>query len=235
MLYWPFGLLRSRGNVFSRDMDLHISGYPRSGNTFTCAAFKMANPGARVESHRHIPTFVLESVAQGIPGMVLIRKPLDAATSWAIHEDESLEEAVLYWIDFHEVLLPVRDKLFFVRFEDVTSDFGAVIRAFNARWGVNYTPFEHTAENAAKCFQVIEEDHGDHGGVREMQICRPEPKRKAAKSSHILRLNESNFLKSELAHANELYAQFRQWRAAARRHRSGSGATAFGAAPVVTA
>jgi hypothetical protein len=208
-LYHPFGLLRGRGSVFNRNFELYISGYPRCGNTFARTAFLTANPGARVQSHRHIPSFVLQSIRIGVPGLVLLRSPLDAAVSWAIHENQTLEEAIAYWNDYYETLLPVRSELFVVRFEDVTSDFGGVIRAFNQRWRTSFVPFEHTAENAANCFRITEEEHRQPSGeIREMQVCRPSPERRTVKDAHLQQLNQSPFLRDELARAQELYETF---------------------------
>lgn len=220
-LYFPFGMLRGRGNVFSREAEVYISGYPRCGNTFTRAAFLLSNPGARLESHRHIPTFVLQSVKNGIPGLVLIRNPLDAAVSWAIHENESLEEALAYWNDFYETLLPVRSELFLARFEDVTTNFGGVMKAFNARWGTSYVPFDHTPENAASCFQITEDDHRKPcGEIREMQVCRPSAPRRLVKEKHLQQLNQSDFLREELARAREIYQTFVHFRGEDERRSS---------------
>jgi hypothetical protein len=209
ILYYPFGKLRKRGNVLDKRIELYISGYPRSGNSFARTAFLSANPAVRLRSHRHIPTFVLHSQRCGIPGIVLIRSPLDAAVSWAIHENASMEETIAYWNDYYQTLLPARSELFVARFKEVTSDFGGVIEAFNERWGTRYVPFEHTVENAARCFQVAEDDKRQPSGeVREMQVSRPSRKRRAIKEKHLERLNESKFLRNELARANELYETF---------------------------
>jgi len=212
-IYSPIGLLRKRGNVLSHDAELFFCGYPRSGNTFVRTAFLLANPGAKLQSHRHIPPFVLHQVNAGIPGMILIRKPLDAAVSWAIHENETLEEAVAYWNDYYETLMPVRGELFVARFEDVTEDFGGVIERFNARWGTDYARFEHTAENTAQCFELTEDlQRGAEGRVREMRVCRPSAERRVVKDSVLSQMEPSSFLKSELAKANELYERFADYR-----------------------
>ena len=209
ILYFPFGMLRNRGNVFSKEAELYISGYPRSGNTFARTAFLSVNPGARVQSHRHIPTFDIQAIKRGVPGMVLIRTPLDAAVSWAIHENETLEEALAYWNDFYETLLPFRPQLFLARFEEVTTDFGGVIKALNARWGTSYAAFDHTPENAAKCFQVTEEEHRKPcGEIRECEVGRPSAPRRLVKQTHLQQLNQSDFLREELARAKELYRTF---------------------------
>jgi hypothetical protein len=151
----------------------------------------------------------------------LIRNPLDAAVSWAIHENQTLEEALAYWNDFYETLLPFRPRLFLARFEEVTTDFGAVIRGLNARWGTSYVPFDHTPENAAKCFRVTEEEHRKPcGAIREMQVCRPSAPRRLVKQTHLQQLNQSDFLRDELARAKELYDTFIHYRGEGERRSS---------------
>lgn len=207
--YFPFGLLRHRGNVLAKDSDLYFCGYPRSGNTFASTAFLSANPDANLQSHRHIPAFVIQMMNSGVPGLVLLRKPLDAAVSWAIHQNQTLEEAVAYWNDYYETLLPYRSQLFVARFEDVTTDFGGVIQAFNQRWGTSYTPFLHTVENAARCFRATEEIcREQQGEMREMMVCRPSKARRAVKQNLLDDLNQSDFLQRELVRANALYETF---------------------------
>jgi hypothetical protein len=212
-LYCPVGLARKRGNVFSTGVDLYISGYPRSGNTFSRTAFLSANPGICIQSHRHIPTFVLEKVQRGIPGIVLIREPLDAAISWSIHQNMPLEESVAYWNDYYEALLPVRSQVFVATFDDVTADFGAVMRAFNEAWGTSYVPFEHTPEATRDCFQATEEEHREPGGnIREMQVCRPSASRRRIKEKYLRELPQSKFLRDELAFAEDIYRAFVHFR-----------------------
>ncbi len=220
-LYLPFGLLRNRGNVLSTAAQVYIGGYPRSGNTFTRTAFLSANPRAAVQSHKHIPTFVIHLLKHRIPGFVLIRNPLDAAVSWAIHENETLEEAISYWNDYYETLLPFRSELFLARFEDVTTDFGAVMKALNARFGTSWAPFDHTPENAASCFQITEEEHRKPcGGIREMQVCRPSAPRRLVKETHLRELSQSNFLRDELIRAREIYDTFIHYRGDGERRLS---------------
>jgi hypothetical protein len=213
-VYYPFGILRNRGNVFNDEAQLYMGGYPRSGNSFSAIAFKCANPSVNIHSHQHIPSFVLHLVKRKVPGLVLIRTPLDASVSWAIHQNQTLEEAVAYWNDYYQTLMPVRSELFVARFKEVTSDFGAVMRAFNSRWGTSFTPFDHTPENAARCFQLTEEDYRrSNGELCERQVCRPSPERRIIKETHLEQLDQSGFLRDELARANELYENFLHHRA----------------------
>ncbi len=209
-LYFPFGMMRKRGNVLdTTKWELYLDGFPRSANTFARVAFLSANPNAKVRTHIHSPTFVIQLAKAGIPGMVLIRNPLDAAVSWAIYKNWPMERAVAYWNDYYKTLLPMRSELFFVRFDEATADFGAVMRAFNERWGTTYVPFEHTPESAARCFQLTEDLCLNwNGALLETTACRPSKFRLAIKEKHMANLEQSSFLRDELARANELYHQF---------------------------
>jgi hypothetical protein len=208
-IYTPIGLMRRRGNVLSKSGELFFCGYPRSGNTFARTAFLQANPGATLQSHRHIPPFVLHQVRAGVPGLILIRRPLDAAISWAIHENQTLEEAVAYWNDYYETLMPARSGLLVARFEDVTKDFGGVIEEFNAMWGTDYARFDHTRENELKCFGETEDiQRESEGKIIEMRVCRPSAQRRMVRDRVAERIDDSSFLRAELMKANDLYDRF---------------------------
>lgn len=205
-LYAPFGILRGRGNVFSTGHQIYISGFPRSGNSFAVKAFLLANPDTPVRSHTHIPTFVIQSARNGRPGMVLIRNPIDAAISWAIYTRQPLRQTLAYYNEYHSVLLPYRADLHFVTFEDVTSDFGGVIAAFNLRWNTRYAPFQHTPENVAHCMAQIEAEYVDRNGrVVETKVPRPSAERKLVKETFLRQINRSSVWQKELYRANELY------------------------------
>lgn len=205
-LYFPFGIVRNRGNVFRCNYQLYLGGYPRSANTFAAKAWLSANPGTTLKSHRHIPAFVVQAAKRKTPGMVLIRNPIDAAISWAIYTEQPLRYTLGYYTDFHSVLLPYRDALFFASFEEVIADFGQVMRAFNARWGLDFVPFESTPENVARCVAEIEaEFRGADGKIVESRVPRPSSSRKAQKEFYLRQLNRSAILQEELHRAQELY------------------------------
>jgi hypothetical protein len=216
--YFPIGLLRGRGNCLSTDVELYLCGYPRSGNTFAVTAFLSANPEARLQHHRHIPAFVINMAKHGVPGIILLRSPLDAAVSWAIHEEQSLESAVAYYNDYYETLMPYRDRIFVAHFEEVTTDFGGVVRRFNERWGTSYVPFVHTPENAARCFRMTEDVcRKEQGALKETHVSRPSKQRRVMKETMLRDMERSDFLQVELARANALYREFAAEPAARRQ------------------
>ena len=205
-VYYPFGILRGRGNVFRTSHELSISGFPRSGNTFALKAFLLSNPNVPVRSHRHNPTFTVQDVRNNKPEMLLIRNPVDAAVSWSIYTRKPLHHTLAYYTDFHSVLRPYRDELFVVSFEAVVEDFGKVMGAFNARWGTDYALFEHTPENVARCVAEIEAEYLDKSGkVIESKVPRPSRQRRSQKEILLRQLNRSAAAQQELLRANELY------------------------------
>jgi hypothetical protein len=206
VLYLPLGLLRGHGNILRARYQLYISGFPRSGNTFALKAFQQANPGVPVRSHKHIPVFVVQSLKWNMPGIVLIRNPIDAAISWSIFTKQPVWESLAYYNDYYSVLLPHREALQFVSFEEVVGDFGKVIEALNTRWETNYTPFQHTPDNVGRCMREIESDFFDpvEKRVNESVIPRPSIHRKSQRESYLPQLNQSR-ARTELQQANELY------------------------------
>jgi hypothetical protein len=210
LLYRSFGLLRGKGDCFDEAFDLWIDGFPRSANTFALHAFKLANPGARVISHRHVPPFVIRWLHVGKPGIFLLRKPEDAAVSWAIYWSGYLEKCLDYYIDYHRALRPYARHLFIAPFETTTSQFGRVIEQFNRKFGTHYATFNHEPEAVAQCFSRIEdlERHGENGAVHELRVCRPSAQRAGLKPAFLKQLRTSRSLARKLQEANELYAAF---------------------------
>lgn len=205
-LYRHLGLARGRGDCFDEEFDLWIDGFPRSANTFTSEAFRLANPAARLIDHRHLPPFLVRWVRTERPGIFLIRKPDDAVISWAIVWGGYLEESLDYYIDFHRALLPYVSRLFVATFDMVTEDLGAVIGAFNVRFGTQYSPPPPGVEGTSEVFARIEQNSPLSGD--EMTICRPSEKRVDLKQQLRQQLRENPVLIQKLEAATALYAAF---------------------------
>ncbi len=66
------------------DDDLHITGLPRSGNTFAIGLIERLMPELRVSSHLHVLASLRIALRHGVPTVVLFRDPADALASWMI-------------------------------------------------------------------------------------------------------------------------------------------------------
>jgi len=189
-----------------------IEGFPRSANTFAVAAFTFAQGRpVKIARHLHAPAQVIEAVRRGIPCIVLIRKPRDAVLSLLVREPHiSVEEALKDYIRFYRSVALYRDKFVVGRFEEVTTDFGEVVRRVNARFGTNFNPFEHTDKNLHKVFQIVEEMHKEAHGLREVKeeaVGRPSVYREKLKKRMEAKL-ETPKARRLLLEAEEVYAMF---------------------------
>jgi hypothetical protein len=165
------------GEAVDHDTDLVVEGYPRSANNFALAALQSAQPEpARIAHHTHAPATVVAGVRWGIPVLLLVRDPEDAVLEFVIRRPAlSVGRALRGFIRFYEPLLPYRDRVVVGSFEEVTTDFGSVIRRLNHRFGTEFREFEHTPENVEACFAAIERHYRTQYGddLMEQVVARP--------------------------------------------------------------
>jgi hypothetical protein len=146
------------GKVFHSDTDVVIEGYPRSGNTFALAAFRHAQDReVRIANRVHAPGHVIAALDAHLPVLVLIREPEEAVVGWVLYKGNiSVGQALRAYRRFYAPLIPHRDRLVIASFDQVTTDFGAVIRRLNERFGTSFAEFEHTQENVHRLFEAME-------------------------------------------------------------------------------
>lgn len=156
--------------VVHRDTQLLIEGYPRSGNSFAEAAFRLAQKHpVKLAHHTHAAAQVLAAVRWSVPILLLIRSPIDAARSLVMHHPGVFTPAkcLREYIVFHEAIAPVRENYVLARFESVTADFGSVINALNHRFGSDFDVFDHTPENEKAAFALLNQLSRERGTVTD--------------------------------------------------------------------
>jgi hypothetical protein len=173
----------AQDRAITADTELVIEGFPRSGNTFAAIAFAQSQPRpTRAVSHVHIPAQVKLAVRRGVPTLLLVREPEDAVVSMTIADPHHRVERLLrYWIHYHEELLPCRDQVLVASFEEVTTDFGAVVSRLNDRFGTSFTPFVHDQTHVDEVFAAVDEKQRRVHGERlyHEAVARPDPSRAA--------------------------------------------------------
>ena len=217
-LMWVFGLQAYlRPHLVTSRTALLIEGYPRSGNTFACTAFHLSqSPPVHVASHMHCPGHLKKAVRLGVPGLILIRQPQDAIASMLIFYQCKfpVRQAIREYIDFYETAWACRESLLIADFEEVRSDFGAVINRLNKRFGTNFSSFENTDENRSECFQQIDKAFSErYGEVRDeksvYRITKPVEERTRLKEVVLAQLH-SDCYKEDLLRAEEIYNRIRK-------------------------
>lgn len=183
----------ARDRAVTERTDLVIEGFPRSGNTFAAKAFALSQSRpVVVASHVHLPAQVKLAVRKGVPTMVLVRDPADAAISMAIADaHHRVEHLVAYWTHYHRQVRPLRDDVLLVTFEEVTADFGTVTDRLNERFGTSFDRFEHTPDAVERVFAAIDEKQRVvHGEARYREaVARPDASRARAKAALRARLD----------------------------------------------
>jgi hypothetical protein len=156
--------------------ELVIEGFPRSGNSFATTAFGLAvGPDVRRSSNSHLAGQVRIAVSKRLPTLVLIRRCGDAAASLCVAAPYLRPvDAVREWLRFYRAVRPLQDGFALATFDEVTTDFGAVVARVNQRFGTSFPLFPHTDDNVALVQRRLEE-YGvrKRGYVREESIARP--------------------------------------------------------------
>ena len=171
--------------VVTRDTELVIEGFQRSGNTFAVVAFESAQPRpVKTAHHMHAAAQIVAAARMGIPTLVLIRDPESSVLSHMVREPGiSAGQALGNWVRFYEHVIACRDRVVMAGFEHVTTDFGMVVREVNRRFDTRFAEFEHTDANVERCFEVIEQrSRMRYGAIREQMIARPSPERDRLKN-----------------------------------------------------
>jgi hypothetical protein len=145
--------------VLAADTGLLIDGFTRSGVTFAVVAFNVAQRRPVPLAHTlHAPAHVIAAVRRNVPSLVTVREPEAAVLSAVIREpDVTIEQGLRSWIRFHGAIRPYREGFVVAPFDRVVDDYGSVIRQVNERFGTVFDAFDHTPDNVALCFSIIED------------------------------------------------------------------------------
>ena len=173
-LYWL--ARKDQARIVTPDTQLVIEGFPRSANTFARVAFNRAqSERVRIAHGLHVPAQVIRAATWRIPTLVLIRKPKDAVLSFAIRDPISVDQALRYYITFYETVEEYREAYVLGLFEEVTEDFGEVIRRINDRFGTTFSPFTHDERNVVGVFARIEKNTRKRFGETSLEnkVSRP--------------------------------------------------------------
>jgi len=158
-LYLSIARVKYGEAVIAPDTKFLIDGFTRSGVTFAVVAFDVAQRRPVPLAHTlHAPAHVIAAVRRGVPSLVMVREPEAAVLSAVIREPSvTIEQALRSWIRFHTAIRPYREGFVVGLFDRVVEDYGSVIDEVNERFGTAFDRFDHTPENVALCFSIIED------------------------------------------------------------------------------
>jgi hypothetical protein len=189
-----------------------IEGYPRCANTFAVVAFESAQTTkVKLAHHSHLAGQVLLAARRNLPILLLIRQPQDAIASLMMLDPNVTSMMLLKdYARFYSALIPIIDNLQVADFDQVTGDFGRVIKRLNEKYHTSFTPFQHTPEHVERCMKKIEDIDCRCGGrkfVLESQVPRPSDHRKHLANKFKMVIKQKKNQKA-LSRCEELYRVF---------------------------
>lgn len=171
-------------SVVSDDTELVIEGLARCGNTFAVVAFHLAQERiVNVAHHLHAEAQIIQGVVLGIPVVLLVRDPEDVVVSIASSFGYPVNVALRNYVKFYSKVLPYRGQVVIADFNQLTTNFGGVIEAVNAKFGTSFQPFSHTKESVDKCFGVIDEFYRRTAPEPNRTLALPTEQRSASKEA----------------------------------------------------
>jgi hypothetical protein len=212
-LYMPMARYRHRDSddrIVRDNTDLVIEAFGRTGTTFANFAFLSAQRRrVRTVHHTHAAAQVIVAVNMGIPTLVIVRQPEQAALSHMARHQVSARPTLVAWIRFHRRLLPFRNRIVFCSFDQMTSNFTPVIERMNQKFDAGFDVWQHTKENEAEIFEQIKSrNRGRFSAGQEEQRKRafalPTEEREALKQQ-LRRHLQADSLARLRSQANHLY------------------------------
>lgn len=110
-------------NLVTTQTDIVLEGFPRSGNSMLRTYISLCNPGLQLAHHLHMVGQFTIARHLGIPSVLLIRNPADSVSSLLVADPTlSVEQATEWWVYYYRSLIPHRDRLLILPFDQVMSD-----------------------------------------------------------------------------------------------------------------
>ena len=198
----------NRQLAVSPTTELVIEGFPRSANTFAVLAFEhFQSRRVNIAHHMHVPAQIIRAAYWQIPILVLVRKPQDAIASYVMRKSQlSLEDALKCYIRFYTVVLQYAESYVTASFEEVTSNFSAVVERINQKFETKFLASTPTGEDLEEIFERTN-NIAQRNGMGEMGIARPSVERNARKQELISELQSPKY-QLLLGAAKDIYLEF---------------------------
>ena len=160
-LYLPLARWKRAESVRVLDArtEFVLDGFERSANTFAAIAFQVAQNGhVKMAHHMHAVAPLIEAGARQVPTLITVRSPQATILSSMILQPRvTAGQWLKTYVAFYEGLMGSRESFLVATFEEVTSDFGAVIRRVNGRFSTSFREFDHTEPNVRTVFSLADE------------------------------------------------------------------------------
>ncbi|MGI8951196.1 MAG: hypothetical protein ACR2FN_06385 [Chitinophagaceae bacterium] len=156
-LYSKFSqLLSGRDCYTTKHTDIVIDGFPRSANTYATYAFDIAQlKKYNIANHIHKKSQFLIANKYGIPGILLIRRPIDCISSLLFRQPKYDPAVAFEGYYFLYNGLKHLDSYVVGNFENVLNNYGEIINRLNLKFGCQFNLYIKNEENEEKVKHII--------------------------------------------------------------------------------
>ncbi len=106
--------------MVTKDTDICLEGFPRSGNTFLFHSFKFYNPDTKIAHHVHAEIQFIRAIKFGVPCVIVIREPLETLASLMVVDGIlNLNLAFQYYISYYQRLIRYCDQVVIIDNDDI--------------------------------------------------------------------------------------------------------------------
>lgn len=112
--------------------ELHLTGFPRSANTYCYNILKVVFPSLILSYHIHTTASIKLALKHRVPTLVLVRDPISACCSLLLKNQlepspNKVESLLNDYIEYYEFVLSNKGRLKILKFEDVVSSPGFIV------------------------------------------------------------------------------------------------------------
>lgn len=141
LLYRVLFFLRnsSTRNIVSKETDIVIEGFPRSGNShfYNLVLFR-SNNNINIASHLHVIAQISHAIKLNKPIVVLIREPIDTILSLIIMFPKiELNTALGAYIDYYRYVWQCVEKITIIDFKLIVSSPSDALNIINENYNLN--------------------------------------------------------------------------------------------------
>lgn len=151
-LYVKYILRNGSAQFPGKHTDLHLTGFPRSANTYCYNILKVAFPSLSFSTHIHTTSSIKLALRFNVPTLVLLRDPVSTCCSLLLKHGiapnvNEIESLLLDYVEYHDFVLEQCTHLGILRFEDAVSSPEYIIRVVCQRldFDLNHSAVEEKA------------------------------------------------------------------------------------------
>ena len=214
-VYQPYSRWRYPRQTVDPSKVLLIEGFCRSASSFAAECFRHANGfDVKLAWNMHAPGAVVYAKEQGIPVLLMIRKPKDTVISTKLMNPALPFKVILtQYIGYYKFLYRCRDHMVVATRDQVNEDFGHVIERLNRRFAREFKVFDHTPQNHQMVLDYmagkVNENFGESwtDSVRKT-ISWPTEDKAQMRAPLVLEYNESEELQNLEQEAEKIFATY---------------------------